>query len=212
VNGGEPGDPGGSGGSAAPGTPAAADRGPERTGQGRRPGLLRALRRERPPREALTGLLPDERVLTFATLPGGAVVVATRRGLWLPDREERLLPWHRINHARWRAGVLTLVEGAEVPDELPDGVLEDLPPRDYPLQVPRRLPQTVRQRVENSIGYSAHHDLHPSGGVRIVGRRVAGRDGLTWYVVFDAGTDRDDPLVRAQAEQFLAHARSVTGL
>lgn len=176
---------------------------------------LRALRRERPPGDALAGVPHDDRVLAWATLDDGGTALATRHGLWLPDRgDDRLLPWFRILHATWRDGVLTLVEATPGEDagEPGPGVMVALPPRRYRLAVPRRLPFTVRQRVQHSIGYSEHHDLDPSGGVYVVGRRVAGRDGLTWYLVFDAGTDLDDPLRRAQADEFLGQARAATGL
>lgn len=172
------------------------------------PGVLRALARERPPREALRGVSPDDRVLAWATLDDGQTLLATRHGLWLPDRDERLLAWYRIVRATWRSGVLSLVEA----EERGAGVVAELPPRPYRLAEPRRIPHTVRQRVEHSIGYSAHHQVSPTGGVHVVGRRVAGRDGLTWYLVFDAGTDPDDPLVRAQADEFLRQGRASTGL
>jgi hypothetical protein len=47
--------------------------------------------------------------------------------------------------------------------------------------------------------------------VRVVGRRVAGERTLRWQLVFDAGTDRDDPLVRAQADDLLEGARRSIG-
>jgi hypothetical protein len=47
--------------------------------------------------------------------------------------------------------------------------------------------------------------------VHVVGRRVPGQDGLTWQLVFDPGTDRSDPLLRAQADQLAAEARADTG-
>lgn len=174
----------------------------------RLPGLLRWLAPERPPRQALAGVPADDRVLAWGTLDDGGTVLATRHGLWLPDRDERLLEWYRIVRATWRDGVLRVVEGAE----REPGVLTELPPRPYRLAEPGRIPYTVRQRVQNSIGYTSHHRLEPAGGVYVVGRRVAGRDGLSWYLVFDAGTDLDDPLVRAQADELLGRARAVTGL
>jgi hypothetical protein len=79
------------------------------------------------------------------------------------------------------------------------------------LTEPRDLPPTVRVRVERSIGYTRHHRLVPAGGVRVVGRRVAGRDGLSWQLVFDADTDPDDPLLRIQADRLVAQARVETG-
>lgn len=170
--------------------------------------LRAALGRERPPREVTAGLDRDDRVLAWATLADGEVLVASRRGLWLPDEDGRPLPWHRVIKALWGGGTLTVVEGVEAPG----GVLEERQPRAYRLRLPRRLPHVVRQRVEHSVGYSVHHGLAPAGGVHVVGRRVVGRDGLTWYLVYDAGTDRDDPLVRGQAEQYLAQARESTGL
>ncbi|HEY9390843.1 MAG TPA: hypothetical protein VIR27_13895 [Mycobacteriales bacterium] len=171
------------------------------------PGLFRS-RRERPPRAALAGLPADDRVLTWATLDDGQLMLATRYGLWLPDRDERLLPWYRIVRATWRDGVLGLVEAVEHDP----GVMVESPPRRYRLVEPRRLPHTVRQRIENSIGYTARHHLDPTGSVYVVGRRVAGQDGLTWYLVFDADANPDDPLVRARAEELLGQARAATNL
>lgn len=169
-------------------------------------------RRDRPPHEVLTGLEADERLLTWATARDGAVLLATSRGLWLPEPGEperrARLPWHRVDQVIWRDGVLAVVEAVE----LGDSVVEERPPRAFPLESPRRLPYVVRQRVEASIGYTRHHDLVPSGGVRVVARRVSGRDGLTWYLLFDAGTDRDDPQVMGQAQEALTLARATTGL
>ncbi|HEX5495747.1 MAG TPA: hypothetical protein VFX70_14340 [Mycobacteriales bacterium] len=189
------------------------------------PGWLRSLAGDRPPREALRGVPADDRLLAWATLEGGGIVLATRCGLWLPDRTERPLGWHQIVRATWRDGVLTLVEAVEAvrpeqtvrPEETGltgrgARVMVESPPARYRLTEPRRVPFTVRQRVEHSIGYRAHHHLDPSGGVYVVGRRVAGRDGLTWYLIFDGGADPEDPLARIRADELLAEARDATGL
>ena len=47
----------------------------------------------------------------------------------------------------------------------------------------------------------------PGGGVWVVARRLAGRDGLLWQLRFDRGTDRDDPLLREQVSRLLDATR-----
>jgi hypothetical protein len=169
--------------------------------------LTRLFRRERPPEEALMPLDRDERVVSWGTIEDGSTVVATPRGLWFPaaDGPERLA-WHLIDKAVWRDGTLTVTAAVDTGD----GVLDELPPRTVRLATPRDLPATVRARVERSIAYTNHHALRPAGGVRVVGRRVTGQDGLAWQLVFDAGTDRDDPAVREQATRLVHHARAET--
>jgi hypothetical protein len=65
--------------------------------------------------------------------------------------------------------------------------------------------------VSGSVGWSSHYRLRPRGGVRVVGRRRPGQDLLDWQLVYDAGTDLDDPLVRAQADELLLSARRTVG-
>jgi hypothetical protein len=170
--------------------------------------LSRLFRSRRPPDDAVRPLARDERVVSWATAEGGGTVVATQLGLWLPgpDGPQRV-SWHLVDKAAWRGGTLTVIAAADTGD----GVLAELPASSIRLTEPRDLPPTVRLRVERSIGYSQHHQLAPAGGVRVVGRRVAGRDGLSWQLVFDAGTDPDDPLAREQAERLIAQARVETG-
>jgi hypothetical protein len=167
---------------------------------------------ERPPAEAVARLDRDERVVSWAPAPGGAVV-ATPVGLWLPGHPDRL-PWHLIDKATWRGGVLTLTPAVDAGD----GVLVEQPPRAVRLDTPRDIPQTVRVRVENAIAFTRHQPLpgpESQGvrrGVRVVGRRVPGRDGVSWQLVFDAGVDRDDPAVRAAAAAYVDQARAEIGL
>jgi hypothetical protein len=53
---------------------------------------------------------------------------------------------------------------------------------------PGDVPATVRERVTKSVAYTAHHPL-PTGGLRVVARRVAGVNGVAWHVRYDDGTD-----------------------
>ena len=166
-------------------------------------------RRPRPPADAVAKLDRDERVVSWASTPEGVAVVATPLGVWLPGPAgaERIA-WHLVDKAIWRDGTLTLVAATDAGD----GVLIEQPPRSVRLSVPHDLPRTVRARVERSIAFTRYHRLPSGGGVRVVGRRVPGSDGLTWQLVFDTGVDSSDPDVRAVATGLVEHARAEVGL
>jgi hypothetical protein len=169
-------------------------------------------KREKPPPEAVARLEPDERVVSWAPAPGGAVV-ATPLGLWLPGVPDRL-PWHLIDKVIWRSNTLTLIPAVDSGG----GVLVEQPPRSVRLEQPRDIPQNVRARIEKAIAFTRHHPLPGAEGagvrrgVRVVGRRVPGQDGVSWQLVFDPGVDRDDPAVRAAASAFVDQARAELGL
>lgn len=168
-------------------------------------------KREKPPPEAVVRLDPDERVVSWAPAPGGAVV-ATPLGLWLPGVPDRL-PWHLIDKVIWRSNTLTLIPAVDSGG----GVLVEQPPRSVRLEQPRDIPQNVRARIEKAIAFTRHHPLPGAEGagvrrgVRVVGRRVPGQDGVSWQLVFDPGVDRDDPAVRAAASAFVDQARAELG-
>ena len=73
------------------------------------------------------------------------------------------------------------------------------------------LADVVRTRVTDSVAWSNHVKLKPAGGVRLVGRRRPGQELLEWQLVFDAGTDPDDPQLRAQADALVSDARRSIG-
>ena len=164
--------------------------------------------RERPPAEAVAGLDRNERVVSWASTVDGGAAVATQRGLWLqgPDGAERL-PWHLVDKVTWRGGTLTVTAATD----RGDGVLDEQPPRSVRLARPRDLPPTVRVRVERSIAFTRHHPV-PGGGVRVIGRRIPGRDGVSWQLLFDRGVDPDDPAVRSRTAQVVDQARAEIGL
>ena len=168
-------------------------------------------KREKPPPEAVARLDPDERVVSWAPAPGGAVV-ATPLGLWLPGVPDRL-PWHLIDKVIWRSNTLTLIPAVDSGG----GVLVEQPPRSVRLEQPRDIPQNVRARIEKAIAFTRHHPVPGAEGagvrrgVRVVGRRVPGQDGVSWQLVFDPGVDRDDPAVRAAASAFVDQARAELG-
>jgi hypothetical protein len=164
-------------------------------------GLLHRFRRDRPPVEALAWLEPGERVTAWGRTSDGAALVATQRGLWAAGER---LGWEQVHKARWDSGVLTVVPSLEV--EL--GVREDGAPRRYEVVEPLGLPDEVRTRVTRSVAYSTHHRVG-DGGVRIVARRVPGRDGLSWAVRYDSGTTRG-PESERQVALLLDAARAET--
>jgi hypothetical protein len=160
-------------------------------------------RRRRPLPDVVAALaLPrGERRLAWAVTGDGAPVVAVDSGLLLPGRE--LLAWRAVEKAVWQRPELRVREVAEVAETGPEHVLRLTDEGD--------LPEVVRDRVTGSVAWATTARLSPSGGVRIVGRRVPGGEQLEWQLVFDAGTDPSDPLVRAQAEHALQGARRAIG-
>ena len=146
-------------------------------------------------------LLPGERRLAWGTTPGGEVVMATDLALHLP-RSGRV-EWADVEKVTWRRPQLTVVRVATIEGTGPREALE--------LVDDDRLADVVRSQVTASIGWSDHVRLSPAGGVRVVGRRRPGRELLDWQLVFDAGTDPDDPVLRSQAEAVVDRARRTIG-
>jgi hypothetical protein len=146
----------------------------------------------------------EERVLAWGRTTDNDVVVATQRGLWVPGG--RRIGWHEIDKAAWAEDALTVTCG-RVTDDDPDFV-EDQPRQTWTLEETGTIPNVVRIRVNRSVAVTEHHDLHPTGGVRIVARRVSGQDGLSWFAHCDPGTDRRRPEVREQVAALLAEVRA----
>jgi hypothetical protein len=142
--------------------------------------LLR--RKPKLPARLRPALGPEERVLAWAPVGDDQALVATNHGLWLP--EGRRLGWHEIHKVAWSGRELR-VTPAEVRDDY--AVLVDGPVVGFLLLEPGEVPDQVRTRVTRSVAYTSHHPM-PTGGVRVVGRRVPGENGLSWAVRYDAGT------------------------
>jgi hypothetical protein len=168
-------------------------------------------RRRNPPRAQRPKLTDGERLLAWAPVtenPAQAVVVTTL-GLWLPGRDR--LGWHQIHKATWSGARLTVIPSVPVGEPVPmDGagsyaVMADGEPVTVALAEPGDVPADVRSRVTRSVAYTAHHPL-PTGGVRIVARRVPGADGLVWHVRYDEGTPVDDPAVVGATSDLVAEA------
>jgi hypothetical protein len=90
----------------------------------------------------------------------------------------------------WTEGWLTVTEA----DLIDDLLLVDRPPISARVVTPRDLPPTVRKRVESSVVRSEVYPV-PGGAARFVGRRIPGRDGVTWWVRLERGT-RDTEATR----------------
>ena len=164
-------------------------------------------RRPKLPAALKPALEPEERVLTWAPVADGKALVATNFGLWLPDGKR--LGWHEIHKAAWSGRELRITP-AEVA-EIRDGyaVLIDGPVVGFLLLEPGDLPEQVRARVTKSVAYTSHHALN-AGGVRVVGRRVPGENGLSWAVRYDAGTPVQLPALIELTEELVSAAQGAT--
>ena len=146
-------------------------------------------------------LEPGERRRAWSMTSRGDAVIATDLGLRLPGTPR--LDWAEIERAVWRRPLLTVSRVASV-----DGAGQRW---QVELTQEGDLPDVIRTHVTASVAWTNHVRLSPSGGVRIVGRRRPGQDLLEWQLVFDAGTDPDDPALRAQAEALVLDARRTIG-
>jgi hypothetical protein len=142
-------------------------------------------RRPRPPAEVVNRLEPEERVLAWASVDGGAgtAVVATNRGLWWPEAEgPRRIGWEFVAKAVWRDSALTVTEA-----QVDDVILIELAPKSVRIAEPQNLPPTVRKRVESSVVRSEVAFVE-GGSALFVGRRVPGRDGVSWWARLEGNT------------------------
>jgi hypothetical protein len=164
-------------------------------------------RRPKLPTTLRPALDPDERVLAWAAATDTSAVVATNRGVWLPERGR--LGWHQIHKAAWSGRELRITPAEVAEERAGYTVLVDAPVLTYLLLEPGELPDQVRTRVTRSVAYTAYHPL-PVGGVRVVGRRVSGTDGLTWSVRYDSGTPAGaEPVVKV-TDDLVGAARDAT--
>jgi hypothetical protein len=161
----------------------------------RRPKLPAALR---------PALEKDERILAWAAVSGDSALVATNRGLWLPDGVR--LGWHEIHKAAWSGRELRITPAEVALQRESYAVLVDAPVISFLLLDPGELPDQVRTRVTRSVAYTTHYPL-PVGGVRVVGRRVSGVNGLSWAVRYDSGTPVELEQVVQITEELVGTAR-----
>lgn len=150
--------------------------------------------------EQVRALDLPERRLAWGLTDDGRAVVATVSALHL---DGVTLPWTEVEKASWEPPVLVVREVAEVDGA---GAVHRVS-----LAEDHRLAETVRACVTSSVGWSDVRRLDPSGSVRLVGRRVPGRDAMLWQVVFFDGADPGDPRVRAQADEAVAALRATLG-
>jgi len=164
-------------------------------------------RRPKLPAALKPALESEERVLAWAPIADDRALVATNFGLWLP--EGRRLGWHEIHKAAWSGRELRITP-AEVAEDR-DGylVLVDGPVVGFLLLEPGELPDQVRTRVTKSVAYTSHHPLN-AGGVRVVGRRVPGKNGLSWTVRYDSGTPVKLPAVVELTGELVSTAQGAT--
>ncbi len=150
--------------------------------------------------EAVRRLRLEERRLAWALSATGVPLVATPTHLYVgQDR----LAWTGIERVSWQPPTLSVIEGAEV-----EGTGRT---RSWELDTQSRLAEIVRARVTSSVAWSDRRALHPSGAVRLVGRRTPGQDALDWQTVWEPGTDPADPALQAQAREWVAALRKTIG-
>jgi hypothetical protein len=150
----------------------------------------------------------EERILAWGVLDRDeGWLVATSRGLRTIDAAggaQELLSWHEVALARWTArapgGNFQVIPLAEVEP----GVQTRQPDRRFVLVDAGELPATVRRRVDETVVASQRAPLPNGGGALLVARRIPGRPGREWTVVFDTDADRADPEAREVARLKLA--------
>jgi hypothetical protein len=145
----------------------------------------------------------DDRIVSWAPVLGGGVLAASRFGLWWPEADgPRRINWELIDKATWHENVVTVIE-ADLTDDL---LLRDRAPVSLELAEARDLPPTIRQRVQSSVVSS---ELVTGAGIamRVVGRRVPGRDGVSWWARLEPGIS-DSAEVRAVVHDVLDSRRA----
>lgn len=156
-------------------------------------------RRPRLPAPVLeaAGLGPGERVLAVAAVEAGwtfatthALHVVTTLGAGgVPDTARRVA-WTDVRTAS------TVPEEQLLDVGLVDGARWSVPVGSSP----GRLPEAVRERVQNSVVVDRFVEVRRGRGVHVAARRTPEED-VSVQVAVDPGIDATDPEVAAQVEQ-----------
>lgn len=161
-------------------------------------------RRGEPPPDVMALLPRDERVVSWADVAGGGVVLATPAGLWWPDESgPRLIGWQYISKATWRDEILSVIEASVIDDLL----IVDRAPVSVMLEVPRDLPPVVHKRVTANVVRSVLIPVAGGGAARLVARRIPGQDGVRCWARLEDGA-RDTPALREALADRLDRLRS----
>ena len=145
----------------------------------------------------LVSLEKGERALVAREATTGWVV-ATTRGLWLPDRGGlSRVGWESVDGASWDqdASVLVVREAGAVGSR----------PRTWSgrMEDHRDLLLLIKEQVRATIVASRRVPIDATRGVTLVARRPPGSDRLTWAVSVDPGVDVADEGVRVLIESRL---------
>lgn len=140
------------------------------------------------------------RVLAWASGPEVTVVALTDRLAVLgPDGWESL-PWHEVQSAGWND------EGTRFTWAT---VAAPRTPRFVELTAPGRLPEVVRERVEQTFVVQHRVDLTPGRPAIVSGRRpAAGAGEVTWHLTPAPGVDLSDPELAETARRVLERVQN----
>jgi hypothetical protein len=153
------------------------------------------------------GILDGERVIAWGTGdsedPAGSFVVATDQALY-EQRSSSRIPWQDVIKGTWEQPDFVInYQGQSGPSRLR-----------IRLEEPRDLPAAVRDRVTDTVVISEYRELTDGAGAHFVARRApgGGLEGIRWAVVFDAGLDPSDELLRSKADEVLGELRGSLGV
>lgn len=147
--------------------------------------------------KAAAALTPGERVLAVARLDAGwtfatthALHVVTTLGADGEPDTARRVAWTDVR------SVTTVPSELGLDVLLVDGARWSVPVGSSP----GRLPETVRERVQNSVVHSRFLEVRRSKGVHVSARRTP-EEQVSVQVSADPGIDLTDPAVAAQVEE-----------
>ena len=167
------------------------------------------LRRPAVPSEVLarTELPRGDRVLAFAAARDGSWLLGSRTALLIVPTagETVVLPWETVEDAAWDSEA----ERLQVTGMGEFG--RPKPTYSFEMDEPGLLLQLVRERVTASVVLQRRVPVRGRKGLTLVARRSPTGGEITWFHVYDAGVDPDDPRVVEAAEQALAQGQAEVG-
>lgn len=162
-----------------------------------------------PPPEVLAAADLGEPVLGSARGDDGTWLLGTRSRLAVVpvDGEPVRLRWEQVEDAGWSGEA----EAVRVRELAPYGETRRTWEVPVTEREPRAFLELLRERVTASVVVQRRAGVHRRQGVVVACRRNPTGGPLRFDVVFDAGLDPEDPVVRVAAEDLLARVRAELG-